>query len=420
MLKGEIINGGSIVSGGLVFQQNAKLPGNALKSVDFITVVDILSEGEIEGSATASKAGLTDKTSTAYKNAFLKDVFLNDQPVLVSDADVNNPVKSDKNFETVKLQFREGTANQTKLPGKHLFPSTELQKADHGDIGEIVDFPKDGSVTTRSVTISDVNVDIVKVRVGFTSFFKIDNKGKRKATKVKVQIKVNPNNGSQITVIGANDSEIIEGKSLTAYNRDYGIRLENLAGYNTNTPGESGSFFPITVTLTRTNSEGVVGKSFNQMKLAGVSTIVEESHTYPHVAHTSLRFSAEEFPAMPSRIFRIRGKKVKIPHNATVDLATGRITYSGDFNGSFKTDREWTSDPAWILYDLLVTNSERTDQQQYGCKLPESSIDKFVFQKASEYCGELVDDGNGGTEPRFSLNVNIRTQVEALKLIFVL
>ena len=71
MLKGEIINGGSIVSGGLVFQQNAKLPGNALKSVDFITVVDILSEGEIEGSATASKAGLTDKTSTAYKNAFL-------------------------------------------------------------------------------------------------------------------------------------------------------------------------------------------------------------------------------------------------------------------------------------------------------------------------------------------------------------
>ena len=414
MLKGEIINGGSIVSGGLVFQQNAKLPGNALKSVDFITVVDILSEGEIEGSATASKAGLTDKTSTAYKNAFLKDIFLNNQPVLQADADVNNPVKSDKNFETVKLQFREGTANQTKLPGKHLFPSTELTG---GDIGEFVDFPKDGSVTTRSVTINDVNVDIVKVRVNFTSFFKLDNKGKRKATKVKVQIKVNPNNGSQITVIGANDSEIIEGKSLTAYNRDYGIRLKNLAGYNTNTPNESGSFFPITVTLTRTNSEGVVGKSFNKMKLEGVSTIIEESHTYPHVAHTSLRFSAEEFPAMPSRIFRIRGKKVKIPHNATVEIATGRITYSGTFNGTFKTDREWTSDPAWILYDLLVTNSERTDEQQYGCNLPESSIDKFVFQKASEYCGELVDDGNGGTEPRFSLNVNIRTQTEALKLI---
>ena len=415
MLKGKIINGGTIESGGQVFQQNAKLPGNVLKSVDFITVVDILSEGEIEGSATASKAGITDKTSTAYKNAFLKDIFLNNQPVLQSDANVNNVAKSDKNFETVKVGFREGTANQTVLPGKFL-PSNELQKAQHGDIGEVVSFPKDGSVTTRSVTINDVNVDIVRVRVRFNSFFKLDNKGKRKATKVKVKILVNPNNGGQITAIGANDSEIIEGKSTSSYSRDYGIRLKNLAGYNTNTPNASGSFFPITVTLTRTNSEGGE-KVFNQMTLAGVSEIFEESHTYPHVAHTSLRFSAEEFTSMPSRIFRIRGKKVKIPHNATVETATGRITYSGDFNGTFKTDREWTSDPAWILYDLLVTNSERTDEQQYGCNLPEASIDKFVFQKASEYCGELVDDGQGGQEPRFSLNVNIRTQTEALKLI---
>lgn len=413
MLKGKIINGGTIESGGLVFQQNAKLPGNVLKSIDFITVVDILSEGEIEGSATASKAGITDKTSTAYKNAFLKDIFLNNQPVLQADADVNNVAKSDKNYETVKLHFREGTANQTKLPGNFVTPSNELTG---GDIGKQVSFPQDGSVTTRSVTINNVNVDIVRVRVGFESFFKLDNKGKRKASKVKVKILVNPNNGGQITAIGANDSEIIEGKSITSYNRDYGIRLKNLAGYNTNTPGESGSFFPVTVTLTRTNSEGGE-KSFNKMFLSGVTEIIEESHTYPHVAHTSLRFSAEEFPAMPSRIFRVRGKKVKIPHNATVETATGRITYSGTFNGTFKTDREWTSDPAWILYDLLVTNSERTDKQQYGCNLPESSIDKFVFQKASEYCGELVDDGDGGTEPRFSLNVNIRTQAEALKVI---
>ena len=50
--------------------------GGKLKSIDFGTVVDILAEGQIEGSATASKAGITDKTSTAYKNAFLKDLFL--------------------------------------------------------------------------------------------------------------------------------------------------------------------------------------------------------------------------------------------------------------------------------------------------------------------------------------------------------
>ena len=49
--------------------------GDKLKSIDFGTIVDVLGEGQIEGSATASKAGITDKTSTAYKNAFLKDLF---------------------------------------------------------------------------------------------------------------------------------------------------------------------------------------------------------------------------------------------------------------------------------------------------------------------------------------------------------
>jgi len=45
-------------------------PTTKLKSIDFGTVVDVLAEGQIEGSAAASKAGITDKTSTAYKMLF--------------------------------------------------------------------------------------------------------------------------------------------------------------------------------------------------------------------------------------------------------------------------------------------------------------------------------------------------------------
>ena len=395
------------------FQQNAKLPSDALKSIDFITLVDILSEGEIELSATAHKNNITDKTSTAYKNSFLKDLFLNNQPVLNSIADVNNPATSHFNYDSIDFKFQPGTANNAILPAAKIQPSTNRSG---GDIGQLVSFPQGGSVTTRSVQISNVNVDVVKVTAKFDQFFRIDSKGNRKATSVKVQIKVTPTNGSEITVIGANDSEIVQGKSSSSYSRDYGIRLADLTGYNTTAVGQSGAFFPITVTLTRTNDEGD-SNTFNAMRLGGVTEIIEESNNYPHVAYTSLRFSAEEFPSLPSRVFRVRGKKVKIPHNATVERATGRITYSGTFNGSFKANKEWTSDPAWILYDLLVTNAERTSEQQYGCNLSEASIDKFVFQKASEYCGELVSNGEGGTEPRFSLNVNIRTQQEALKLI---
>ena len=381
---------------------NAPLPPEALKSVDFITLVDILSEGEIELSATAHKNNITDKTSEAYKNAFLKDLFLNNQPVLASDANVNSPATSDFNYDSVDFEFQEGTANNAVLP------AAEIQSTEKvgGDIGQLVSFPAGGSVTTRSVTLNNVNVDKVRVRVKFDQFFRISSSsGNRKATSVRVLIKVNPNNGSEQTII----NDLVKGKSTSAYSRDYGIRLSDVTGYNTTAIGQSGAFFPITITLSRDNDEGN-SNTFNAMRLSGVTEIIEESNNYPNVAYTSLRFSAEEFPSLPSRVLRVRGKKVKIPHNATVELATGRITYSGTFNGTFKADKEWTSDPTWILYDLLIDS-------RYGCNLPETSLDKFVFRKASEYCGELVDDGQGGQEPRFSLNVNIRTQQEAIKLI---
>ena len=44
---------------------NPDLPSGALSSKQFNTIVELLGEGEIEGSATASKAGITDKTSTS-------------------------------------------------------------------------------------------------------------------------------------------------------------------------------------------------------------------------------------------------------------------------------------------------------------------------------------------------------------------
>ena len=378
------------------------LPAGALKSVDFITVVDILSEGEIELSATAHKNSITDKTSEAYKNSFLKDLFLNNQPVLVSDANVHNPVDADFNYKTVDFRFQAGTVNNLVLPAAEVQPIPITT----GGVGEVVSFPKGGTVTPRAVTINDVRIDVVEVRAKFTNFFRIDREtGDRKSTSVNVEIKVNPNNGSEQTVI----TDTVRGKSTSSYSREYGIRLDTITGYNTTPIGQAGAFFPITVTLTRTNSEGDTN-TFNQMVLESVEGIIEESENYPNVAYTSLRFSAEEFPQLPSRVLRVRGKKIKIPHNATVDLTNGRLTYSGTFNGSFKADKEWTSDPAWILYDLL-TNS------RYGCNLPEASIDKFVFQKASEYCGQLVNSNEGTQEPRFSLNVNIRRQQEALKVI---
>ena len=79
---------------------DATLGNNKLKSIDFGTVVDALGEGQIEGSATASKVGITDKTSDDYKHCLLKDLFLNKTPVLQADANNANPNDCEFNYPT--------------------------------------------------------------------------------------------------------------------------------------------------------------------------------------------------------------------------------------------------------------------------------------------------------------------------------
>ena len=93
---------------------DSSLPSNALSSKQFATIVDVLSEGEIEGFPSA--AGFT-KGTTNYNNAALKDVYLGKTPVLRANADVTNLQTTDFNFQNVGFEPRFGTSNQTFIPG---------------------------------------------------------------------------------------------------------------------------------------------------------------------------------------------------------------------------------------------------------------------------------------------------------------
>ena len=86
---------------------NPDLPSDALSSKQFNTIVEIISEGEIEGFATASKRGIA-TNNAAYKTAALTDIFLNKTPVLnvstsLTDAEflakVQAPEDSDFNYK---------------------------------------------------------------------------------------------------------------------------------------------------------------------------------------------------------------------------------------------------------------------------------------------------------------------------------
>ena len=363
---------------------NPDLPSGALSSKQFNTIVELLGEGEIEGSATASKANITDKSSTAYKNAFLKDVFLNGTQILQEAASNTSPVDTDFNYKDVGFEFRTGTSSQTFISGiKNI--ETEVPIA----TSVIVSSP----VTH---TVSQSNINAVRVTLRFPSMQKFEDNGDINGVSVNLLIKTIENDGTTTTVI----DDTVTGRSTNDYFRDYLINLKSTTS------------FPVQIRVERVTADSDNARLVNAFSFHSATNIIFEQNAYPDTAHVALRFNAEQFPRVPKRVYRIRGIKVKIPNNATVNNTDGSITYSGTWNGTFKTDKEWTTDPAWILFDLL-TNT------RYGCSIPLTNLDKFTFKGVSEYCGEQVDDGSGtgSTEPRFSCNVNITQSQEAYGLI---
>jgi len=363
---------------------NPDLPANALSSKQFNTIVELLGEGEIEGSATASKAGITDKTSTAYFNAFKKDIFLNGTQVLQEAASNTSPEDSDFNFKDVGFDFRVGTSSQTFIDG---ISNIETETV----IGTTV---TTSNPVTHTVSSSDINA--VRVTLRFPSMQKFESDGDINGTEVNLLIKTIENDGTTTTVI----NDTVKGRSTNAYFRDYIVKLKSTTS------------FPVVIRVERVTADSSDATLVNAFQFQQATNIIFEQNAYANTAHVALRFNAEQFPRIPKRVYRIRGRKVKIPHNATVDLQTGAISYAGTFNGTFKTDKEWTTDPAWILYDLLIDT-------RAGCGIAESNLDKFSFKTVSEYCGTSVDAGNGdgSTEPRFACSVNITQQQEAYTLI---
>ena len=318
---------------------NPELPTDTLSSKQFNTLVEVVGEGEIEGSATASKAGLT-KGTTAYNNAFKKDIFLNGTQLLLTSADNTSPTEGEFNFKDVGFEPRFGTSDQTFING---IANIETETS----VGVAVTF---GNPITRAV--SNTSVNAIRVTVSFNNIQKVESNGEISGASAGVKIEIIQNNGTTTTPI----DDTVTGRSTSAYFRDYLINLP------------ANTSFPINVRVSRT-TEDTASPEFTAFSWSSMTEVIFKQNAYPNTAHLALRFSAESFPRIPKRSFRLRGIKTKIPHNATVDIQTGRITYAGTFNGTFKSDKEWHSDPAWVLWDIL-TNT------RYGLSVAESSLDQ--------------------------------------------
>ena len=362
---------------------------DTLHSRQFATFLDLVSEGEIEGFATASKEGRT-KGTTAYNNAALKDVFLNNTPVLRASADSASPQTTDYNFQDVKFTPRFGTGSQTKISGIESSVSTT---------GVGVEVTASTPVTRQ---ITNTNVDAVKVSITFPQLQKATDAGDLLGSEVQLKVAVQYNSGGYTDII----TDTIKGRSGDAYQKDYRINI-------------TGSF-PVDIRVIRVTADSTSTNLRDSFQWTSYGEIIDDASTYLNSAYSSIRLDSMQFSAIPARKFRIRGIKVRIPGagasssgTPSIDNTTGRIVYPDGyiFNGVMGA-AVWTSCPAMILLDLL-TNT----RYGFGDHITDSNLDLFSFVAASKFANTLVDDGFGSQEPRFSCNVNIQSPQEAFDLI---
>lgn len=354
--------GGDMGKGGGGSSRTPSTAPDSLDSRQYANVIDLISEGEIEGLA------------DGFKSIFLNNTVL------------QNP-DGTYNFQDVTVYTRNGTQNQTYIPLS----------------GGIEDEKPVGITVVKAVpqvrTITDVDVDSVRITISIPSLQKIDNtNGDTSGSSVRLQIAVQYQGGGYTTKI----DDTISGRTADEYRKDYLIQLAR--------PNASDI---VDIKVTRITDDSTDTLLANAFSWSSYTEIIDAKLTYANSALVGLRVDAEQFSSIPSRSYLVKGIKVQIPSGATVDAATGRIIYPANFvwNGTFAA-ATWTSCPAFILFDLLTSN-----RYGFGDHIAAAQLDKWALFAASKYANALVDDGFGGQEARFSCNTSIQTAEEAYKLV---
>ena len=322
---------------------------DTLQSFQRVEVIDLLCEGPIEGIVDTEKG-----------------IYLDGTPIKSSNGSVN--------FEGYSLATRTGTQAQSYI-------SQAIGSQRETNVGVSI---TNASPVIRQIT--DTTTDRVRVTLSLPALQKFEDDGDIVGNSVHLRIQIQYNGGGYNTVKECH----FNGKSSNAYQRDYMI---NLTGD-----------FPVDIKLVRVTADNQTSKNQTATNWASYTEIIDEKFRYPNAALCYLRFDSRNFNGIPQRRYHVKGLKISLPSNASVDSNTGRVTYSGIWNGSFQSAK-WCSDPSWALWDLM-TNT------RYGASIPQSSLDKWDFYTVSKYCNELVPNGKGGNEARFSLNLYMHSRAE--------
>lgn len=198
---------------------------------------------------------------------------------------------------------------------------------------------------------------------------------------------------------------------ISAVNGNYGTPFATITGKTTSKYQKSHRIeltgdAPWDIRVRRITADSTSSALQNKTFWDSYTEIIDGKFRYPNSAIVGVRIDASQFDSIPRRSYDLRLLKVKIPSNYNPQTRS----YSGVWDGTFKV--AWTDNPAWCFYDL-VTNS----RYGLGGFIPEAQVDKWTLYAIGRYCDELVPNGFGGTEPRYTCNIYFQTREEAYTVI---
>ena len=169
------------------------------------------------------------------------------------------------------------------------------------------------------------------------------------------------------------------------------------------------------IEVVRVTLDSIESHIVNQSFVENITTISTDTLSYPNSAIASLRFNAEYFSQVPNRSYDLKLLKVKVPTGYDPD--SRQYNYDGAlasdiWDGTFQDEKKWTDNPAWVFYDI-ITNK----RYGIGKYLGDVQVDKWTLYEIAKFCDQLVSDGQGGYEPRFTCNLLINTREEAFKVV---
>ena len=421
------------------YSQNFGDP-DVLQSNQWLTIVDVLSEGEIAGPANAvRKALLAAKDPTNhpgswgvgtdnYNREALTDVFFNETPLNAATPAFNfNSTTNvlDNNFGEIKNEFKYGTASQTvsnQVGIRRTETTVNVQTlvAKGSPVTQTISAPYD-------TTGDDLETGYYPIRITLTwpALLRIKHDtGTKKGVVVSYKIEYKYTGDTNFTNPFSRNLQI-QGRSNGPYSKDYKLVVRKKA-----------SLYPLQIRITRITDDDKTdtlspGSSHYEqdsfqsaMNWSTYTLIRDDNSRYLNTAYHALKFDAERFGGQPpARMYKIRGLKTRIPasytngsgttYTPTVDPNNGRIEYPTGyvFQGNFTTATYWNTDPAMLLREVLL--NERFGLGEF---ITESQISNYDFYTVSTYNSALINT-NIGNQPRFSFNGSLQTQDNAYNVI---